>query len=50
MGIEDGRKVLLIGPDLAPGLEGMVLDYQETPYLIERKVGAKDLPKIRFNL
>jgi hypothetical protein len=50
VGIEDGRKVLLIGPDLAPGLEGMVLDYQETPYLMERKNGAKDLPKMRFNL
>lgn len=32
VGIEDVRKVLLIGPDLATGLEGAVLDYQETPY------------------
>ena len=28
---EDGRKVLLVAPDLAPALEGMVMDYQETP-------------------
>jgi Fe-S cluster assembly iron-binding protein IscA len=27
---EDGRKVLLIGPDLASSLVGMVIDYQET--------------------
>jgi Fe-S cluster assembly iron-binding protein IscA len=27
---EEGRKVLLIGPELAPSLEGKVLDYQET--------------------
>jgi thioredoxin 1 len=28
---EEGIKVLLIGPDLAPALEGMVMDYRETP-------------------
>ena len=28
---EEGRKVLLIGPLLAPVLEGKVIDYQETP-------------------
>ncbi len=28
---EDGRKVLLVAPDLAPALGEMVMDYQETP-------------------
>ena len=28
---EEGRKVLLIGADLIPALEEMVIDYQETP-------------------
>ena len=28
---EEGMNVLLIGSDIAPALEGMVLDYQETP-------------------
>lgn len=28
---EEGIKILLIGPDLAPALDGMVIDYQETP-------------------
>jgi len=28
---EGGIKVLLIGPDLALALDGMVMDYQETP-------------------
>ena len=28
---EEGRKVLLIGADLVSALEGMVIDYQETP-------------------
>lgn len=28
---EGGIKVLLIGPDLTLALEGMVMDYQETP-------------------
>ena len=28
---EDGRKVLLVAPDLASALGGMVMDYQETP-------------------
>ena len=28
---EEGRKVLLIGPLLAPVLEGKVIDYRETP-------------------
>ncbi|MFQ5988124.1 MAG: HesB/IscA family protein [Dehalococcoidia bacterium] len=28
---EGGIKVLVIGPDLALALEGMVIDYQETP-------------------
>jgi thioredoxin 1 len=28
---EDGVKLLLVGPDLAPALEGIVMDYQETP-------------------
>ena len=28
---EDGRKVLLVAPDLAPMLGEMVMDYQETP-------------------
>lgn len=28
---EEGIDVLFIGSDLAPGLEGRVLDYQETP-------------------
>ena len=28
---EEGTKVLLIGDDLAPALEGMIIDYQETP-------------------
>ena len=28
---EQGVKLLVIGPDLAPTLEGMVIDYQETP-------------------
>jgi Fe-S cluster assembly iron-binding protein IscA len=28
---EGGTKVLLIGSDLAPELEGMVVDYQEKP-------------------
>lgn len=28
---EGGTKVLLIGSDLAPELEGMVIDHQETP-------------------
>ena len=41
VGIEDGRKVLLIGPDLAPGLEGMVLDYQETPLFNGEKEWSK---------
>jgi Fe-S cluster assembly iron-binding protein IscA len=27
----EGVKVLLISPELAPALEGMVIDYQETP-------------------
>jgi len=28
---EEGAKLLLIGPDVAPELEGMLMDYQETP-------------------
>lgn len=28
---EDGTKVLLIGSDLAPALDRVVIDYQETP-------------------
>ena len=28
---DDGVKLLLVGPDLAPALEGMSMDYQETP-------------------
>lgn len=28
---DNGRKLLLIGPELASPLEGMVMDYQETP-------------------
>jgi len=28
---EGGIKVLLIGPDLAPALDGLVVDYEETP-------------------
>ncbi|MFP3975000.1 MAG: hypothetical protein ACLFVK_02120 [Dehalococcoidia bacterium] len=28
---EEGTKVLLVGSDLAPALEGVVIDYQETP-------------------
>jgi thioredoxin 1 len=28
---DDGIKLLLIGPDLAPALEGITMDYQETP-------------------
>ena len=28
---EEGIKVLIIGPDSVPMLEGMVLDYKETP-------------------
>ncbi|MFQ5924614.1 MAG: HesB/IscA family protein [Dehalococcoidia bacterium] len=28
---EGGIKVLLVGPDIAPTLEGMVIDHQETP-------------------
>ena len=28
---EGGIKVLLVGPDLAPALDGMVIDYQQTP-------------------
>lgn len=28
---EEGRKVLLIGADLGPMLDKMVIDYQETP-------------------
>lgn len=28
---KEGKKVLLIGPDLALALKGMVMDYQETP-------------------
>jgi Fe-S cluster assembly iron-binding protein IscA len=28
---EDGRKVLLVAPDLAAALGEMVMDYQETP-------------------
>jgi thioredoxin 1 len=28
---DDGVKLLLIGPDLGPALEGIVMDYQETP-------------------
>ena len=28
---EEGRKVLLIGADLIPALEEMVVDYKETP-------------------
>lgn len=28
---DDGVKLLLVGPDLAPTLDGMVMDYQETP-------------------
>ena len=28
---EEGRKVLLVAPDLAPALGEMVMDYQETP-------------------
>jgi len=28
---EEGRKVLLIGADLIPALEEMVIDYQQTP-------------------
>ena len=29
----DGMKILLIKHDLAKGLRGMVLDYQETPHI-----------------
>ena len=28
---EDGRKILLVGVDIAPTLEEMVFDYKETP-------------------
>ena len=28
---DDGKKLLLIGPDLAPALDEMVVDCQETP-------------------
>ena len=28
---EEGTKLLLIGPDLVSALEGMVVDYEETP-------------------
>jgi Fe-S cluster assembly iron-binding protein IscA len=28
---EDGKKVLLVAPDLASALEGIVIDYEETP-------------------
>ncbi|MFQ6122782.1 MAG: iron-sulfur cluster biosynthesis family protein [Dehalococcoidales bacterium] len=28
---KEGTKILLIGSDLAPTLDGMVIDYQETP-------------------
>jgi len=28
---DDGIKLLLVGPDLAPALEGITMDYQETP-------------------
>jgi Fe-S cluster assembly iron-binding protein IscA len=28
---EDGKKLLFIGPDLAPVLDEMIVDYQETP-------------------
>ena len=28
---EGGTKVLLIGPDLAPALDGMLVDHRETP-------------------
>jgi thioredoxin 1 len=28
---EEGAKLLLVGPDLVPALEGIVMDYQETP-------------------
>ena len=28
---EGGSKLLLIGPDLAPALDGLVIDHQETP-------------------
>ncbi len=28
---EDGAKLLLVGADLAPALDGIVMDYQETP-------------------
>jgi Fe-S cluster assembly iron-binding protein IscA len=28
---KEGKKVLLIAPDLAPAFEGMVIDCQETP-------------------
>ncbi len=42
---EEGRKVLLIGPDLAPALEGMVIDYQETAegagFSISKPAGGK---------
>jgi|GEM_PF-412694 len=28
---DDAKKLLLVGPDVAPALEGMRMDYQETP-------------------
>ena len=28
---DDGTKLLLVGPDLVPALEGITMDYQETP-------------------
>lgn len=28
---EDGVKLLLLGPELAPVLDGLIIDYQETP-------------------
>ena len=28
---DDGMKLLLVGPDLGPTLEGIIMDYQETP-------------------
>lgn len=42
---EDGRKVLLVAPDLAPALGEMVMDYQETPegagYSISKRAPGK---------
>jgi len=33
---EEGIKVLIIGPDSVPMLEGMVLDYKETGFTISK--------------